>query len=528
MKARWVAQAMSVAMVLAFNAGAFEGILVNTMWRERGTSTPPERNLYRAGSGFGGKLIKYTIVDDGPKKIKIAQVDTLTDLVSSYGRINLEGTKVAFIHWNATLKNNQLSGAGDQCYLSVMDIDGSNLQDLIEVACPFGRPNYDWPEGDWIYYEKYGKRPSDGKMRGSNQIWRVNVNTKQNEMFTCQTNGIGQLWNLDASGNFQAGAFDGGYYNGSNIPLASCFPAPGGKLMDCAFFWHDLNTQERIPWDGGCNMAISATGRYLISHEDGGHKTLNPKRWYHGENNGLYFIDVSGRSGLELGIKVDEELLAWSGETDITFQNSERPMWSNNSDQWMMQEFGDSKGTHKGGADCWLINWCDSIALKVTDNEGLFNGYHHQSTAGDFWVKPPAGEEGKIQTANGSWVDIEGSHLLPMDDPYDEPSKPLSPAPSMTPGEYAASQDPSKINSTWDAWEWGESCQPLPVLFDPLEGTSTHSNTRGTRNLQGSVSPRKVFRPRAGNLTGGRLLVTDKSNALYNLRGRLIESPAKK
>ena len=367
-------------LLFSANALAVDGFAVSVAWRTAGypwAPTVPECCVVGRG-----QLVRFDI-----KNSAVTTIDTLIDrdqFLVEYPVINLDGTQIAFIRSRYSVQSGKLVNAG-QCYLSVINKDGTGLRNLVAIAdppgdamCQFGAwcgtlAPLDWPAGRDIYYVN----PSAPR-----EIWRVNVDQpSQNVKVVAETNAFRRFsLSLDAKHMGEQLLNVGG-------SAIKSFPGLAGEVGNC-----------------GCNGAGSASGKYLLNY-CGWHGTL--------------FFTCSGTLPGPQNIQI-WEIGNWSGAE--LCRSSTQPVeshcggelmhWSVNSDKW---------SSHWPGIDGWadgihygtnhvLVNWIDkqAIALRVypkvsgSDAGALFYGDY----GGDFWVSGPAN---CYEDVKGNWVPVGGT-----------------------------------------------------------------------------------------------------------------------
>jgi hypothetical protein len=351
--------------------------------------------------------------------------------LAQYAALNFDATKVAFFRWGIVpivrsgqyaypdRPANQYTATyfSDSNWISVVNIDGTGLRNLVAVDWPDLQPGeccaaLDWPYGDWVYYEKPTK---------SAEIWRVNVNNPLLHEFVVKLKGDDSAENSNF-GNLVplflrrfSLSFDSklcaaqmiNYVNNT----AFCFPPPNGDKSQCD------------PSDGGvagCNISVSASGHYYGHYLWAGHCAAEIRYW-----------DGTSAGGIN----------AQNYQTS-TYCGSELIRWSVNSDQWFMQSTSnDGKVLTEG----WASGVNQSIANPVTKEKfkTSSNGSGRDNTAGDFWIE--TANLGKYQDWSGNWIAVQ-------------PPRPLDRTPSTAPGTPEASvTGPHIAQLTWSAASDAES-----------------------------------------------------------------------
>jgi hypothetical protein len=90
--------------------------------------------------------------------------------------------------------------------------------------------------------------------------------------------------------------------------------------------------------------------------------------------------------------------------------------WSTNSDKWYCVMPAGCREVTCGGNQV-LVNHLDQKAIMTTHNpnypvEICQSATVVAATAGDFWVKPPAGSEGKIEDTLGNWIAVSTNTVI--------------------------------------------------------------------------------------------------------------------
>jgi hypothetical protein len=337
-----------------------------------------------------GHILRATIRADA-----VASLDTIyNQTYAKYPVINLSGTKVAMYRYEARLQNGAVVDLDKPRHISVMNIDGSNLRDLatFSAADVAGGGEYfiilDWTVGDWIYYTMpRHKSPND-----SCPIWRVQAdNASSNQhVYTYNPQGWANFarWDITADGKRSSlmGNWTDGYSNTCTDFPPTHAPVPAG--MTGGYYANVCC----------CNISCSASGRYVTRFIDGGHVNVFLGRW--APNDLLSVKDLNTVPLTSISAWAKENVGAGMGMTH----------WSTNSDKWYCVMPAGCREVNCGGNQV-LVNHLDQKAIMTTHNRNL-PGVECQSaivvaaTAGDFWVKPPAGSEGKIEDTLGNWVTV--------------------------------------------------------------------------------------------------------------------------
>jgi hypothetical protein len=156
---------------------------------------------------------------------------------------------------------------------------------------------------------------------------------------------------------------------------AFCFPPANGDITTCWPSDHGV---------GGCNMSISAGGRYFAHYLYGEHCNTEIEQWI-----GLPTASINqGHS-------------SFSGQC-----GSEMIRWSVNSDKWLCQIYssGVLDQTWTSYANQIIMNRLDGTKIRTSSNAantGLCND------AGDFWIDGGTSTAGKYEDSNGNWTAVD-------------------------------------------------------------------------------------------------------------------------
>ncbi len=398
MIARCASTCVVVLLTLAGACLGVDGISVTSMYRQvsfRNIELGPERRI----SGDAGRIVRYYIDDN-----QVTSHDTLSDRIVNTVRMNPEGTLIAYWYRGKRLIDNKLVDDKDGCYISTMDIDGNNVQDLVKTPCPGSYPQLDFPLGGYVYYQK--EDPANG------EIWRVNVNDPTDHELVCDL--------VDKNSSDNQKYYLHRFNLSSNVKYAAsrrwASPFAGGWMGNWCHAWppQDCNpTKESTGQIPGCNNTISVTGKYVAYYNGGSHGFIfvDINNWNSGDRTILDYFE--GHKG---GIDIKLDILTWMGDTTIQLNGGNWPNWSTNSDKWFIQRVGiwQNKGSLGGGTQQVISNFIDKDAFIPTNNPVIDQDadMHYASEAGDFWVKPPTGMEGCLETDTGNWVDIDGKDCV--------------------------------------------------------------------------------------------------------------------
>ncbi|MBW1810165.1 MAG: hypothetical protein JRJ87_18350 [Deltaproteobacteria bacterium] len=312
---------------------AVDGVSVTAHW------SGSNENLY----GGYGQIVRHDIVNN-----------VVTDHTVLYplnaeqpGRnpvINFDGTHVAFLRQDGRILVVPIAG-GDPT--------------VLQSAQSHGEACLDWPQGDWIYYNKGGfSQPS-----GSKLLHRVNAFTDQDEFVLTFKKEDGTTdsgtWRFHIAADNQKAA----------IRPDDTNPHPAGCIT--AF---DLVNDTHLRTD----RSLGAVGDYRCS------TGIDPLGVYFSEGNVQHSgVTVHLWSDLsEVKTFLWEDARLWGPDTSDTGISHNRNAWSTNSQKWMCIHVGWGNRGFRG-ANQMLINWDDQeriVASTNTDNSYEFDD------AGDFWV----------------------------------------------------------------------------------------------------------------------------------------------
>jgi len=378
---------------------AVNGIAVSTSCFHTGAlPSPGSQHTLR------GAIVKFTIQGNS-----VSRCDTIFKYsqggVGQYPAISYDGTRVAFFRWGVSVVKQggelrwvQRPGPlpnpnyfPDTNWVSVMNIDGTGLKNLVMVGPPTleggeGYAALDWPCGDWIYYEK----PTN-----SGEIWRVHCqNPLLNELvvkFIRRPDLVPDDWDSQHMGDYTlmfrrfSLSADGKLCGAQMIRYvnntAFCFPPAGGDISTC---WpSDHGT-------GGCNMSISASGHYFGHYLYAGHCNTELNYW-----------DGKPTSS------INQQNSSFSGHC-----GSEMIRWSANSDKWLCQIYSDGTldGSWNSYANQIVINRMDGTKILTSNNPA---GTGMCNDAGDFRIEASGANMDAYEDQNGAWVPI--SPVVPRD-----------------------------------------------------------------------------------------------------------------
>ena len=387
---RLIALLSTVFLVLGVSpARAINGVGVYCAWHDPFSADDiwsPENGFYR------GPILKVTIQNN-----QVTRRDTLFKQVGEYPALSFDGKKVAFFRWGMQLSYSGggyhiVSGtASNPCYLSVMNIDGSNLQNLLQTAAPGdwtinseGDAVLDWPVGNWIYYEKPCK---------SGEIWRINSqNPSQNEK-VCGYNlnpalkdGI-RRWDLSLDGKWsavQCWQKTGWMFGG-----ITAFPLTNNDPMQ--------TTRAGLP---GCNQSVSCGGNYVAHYITAPHSECTVQNWVKATAS----FDWSKTTNHNIG-----DLSSWGAGTIVVpgHGGADLIRWSVNSEKWFMRAIGwcDQADAMALGSNTIAVNWVDHQAFNMSQTHQPSScasvPLSECAEAGDLWIDFGAANADKWEDAAG-------------------------------------------------------------------------------------------------------------------------------
>lgn len=283
--------------------------------------------------------------------------------------INLTGTQVAFFKCIGK----------SAAYVTLMDIDGSNERDLAQLPTTDGyngKGYINWPAGDWIYYSRGGD-----KSDGSQELWRVNVESGVNESYATFDR---QIWQTQMSADAQRM-----HITKSGTDRYAVSLSPGS-----------ISLSESNKVGGGCGAALSPSGLWRLNYNNAGHTDLTFVHWDTDEKQAFNIPDYNAWS-------VTRKMAIDCKGLDITIGggHNDAPRFSANSDKWIVTGRGwPGKPNFGRYSSCSrnqvLINWVDRIAVPTTRHfrscesddycsNSEVSDSTHDLESGHFWVKAP-------------------------------------------------------------------------------------------------------------------------------------------
>jgi len=375
---------------------ATNGFAVTTVSRWTQSGNIPENTFGMQwgieGLDMPGKILRATIRNDS-----VASIDTIYKTTyAKFPVINIPGTKIAMYRWEAQLQNGSVLYYNNSRHISVMDMDGSNVRDLVS----FPKAGYtdncmllDWSRqggNDWIYYTwPHRKYPDD-----TVSIWRVRYDdsTTNQHMYTYQSaNWLNATrWDISANG---ARSTLQGYWTNGYTSTGTDFP-PVQEVVPAGFGGYYANICC-------CNIACSPSGLIIGRFIDGGHANVWMSQW-----DPVDIKKVSRETGVSLST-----MSTWAKQNVGSGMGMLR--WSTNSDKWFSVMPAGCRDAQCGGNQV-LVNTIDKKAIMITHHPNYSTAPTNATvvtfaTAGDFWVQGPAGTEGKYEDTLGNWLTIGGS-----------------------------------------------------------------------------------------------------------------------
>ncbi len=351
-----------------------------------------------------GKMVTHQVVN-----AKVVSSDTVLDYMALKPSLDINGERIGFFREDVKVVNGVVSGEDLNCHISVVNVDGTGLEDLVAVDCPGRYANLDWPIGEWIYYEKCDESLNQN-YRGSGEIWRVNAQTKAHEFvvdYCSAANYSDQKmlrWNLSADAKWAAVQLRGsgwGSVDQTGI-RGHAFPPPDGNT------WVDAGNVSV-----GCNLTISSTGLYMAGYKGSGHDVLWIYEWPdHTPSEKLSHIEVGTQPNGGI-TREDQASCAGIASVDSVGGGANFIKWACNSDKWCIEQATVYGGVNFSyGTYALYTNWVDKeafvppqILTPQRDGGGRIPGeIYYQNCAGDFWVKPPEGLRGAVETISGEWI----------------------------------------------------------------------------------------------------------------------------
>jgi len=387
--------AVAAAIVVGLTpqiAAASDGIAVGVMYRSAmQKSIIAEANIMGGYAQTIGKIVKYTIKNDA-----VAQCDTIYKQTWARSPVlSPDGSRVAFIRFDAQTVGVQLLPGGGKMHLSIMDIDGRNVHDIMSFTTSsgdLGRIDPDWPSGEWLYYlsPNYSNGYEVCKVKPADSTSRQSVFAYGQIRFSSWSISIDQSKAVIVS----AKCVDprSGYDSKDWCIIPHTFPPssePGrGNLTPDCF--------------SGCMATMLCSGTYYEHFYSDTHDKFRINSWAPPSQ------CLSGTTVL------CTDMAAMLGATtQTTGCLLEGVRGSTNSDKWVCVE-GYAKTCFndigRNGSVLMLVNWVDKKTIMlsghrltdyVSDTQPVL-----AERPGDYWVA--GGPVGCYQNSEGTWTRIPG------------------------------------------------------------------------------------------------------------------------
>jgi hypothetical protein len=409
-----MALALAAFLLPIADALAANGFSVTVRWRydcSGWTSTFPESMDMEGCSGIErGTLVRFEIQNN--QVVKTDTVIPMTTALCQYPAISLDGKRIAFFRWGCVvgkdasgkdaLLNQNLPGK-----VSVVDIDGRNLRDLVNLpVAPSFDAALDWAADGWIYYIK-PRAGSNFTFRNGYEVWKVNpnaANPASTDQLVFADPACGYMRRFSMSQDATRMAQQTYPLPGTDCAtcpyvcsttLAQCFPPKA--INDCV-----------ITSIGSCNAKISPSGNFGGGFCGGWHDYTEIRSL-----SGSHAALVTCVQGSRCNVPTASQ---WAGFNLAGGTGGvEQLCWSTNSDKWICEDVM-YNNNYKRGKLQYIINWIDKQAIVTTrtpDNppgptgDPVRGTVSHLAFTGDFWVRPPAGFDYAYEDTSGNW------HQLP-------------------------------------------------------------------------------------------------------------------
>jgi len=359
------------------------------------------------------KLVVVTVSNGA-----VTSTDTiLRNQCISHPTWSFDGTRIVF--------------AGDGKGMYIVDADGKNMKTIwSDMVFGFGSDmqNISWPAidgGKWVYFHR--KDATHGG-EGTCAIWRVNVEdtTKKEMIFDYMPGdnwctGVGacmRRWSVSADATYAV-------YHVYMLRQNNMGPDGGPH-----FFPQLSNGRLAVPQcvdpgnycDYGCNLAVSASGKYIY-HFEGSHTGIYFHKWNHaqtGPGTQTGFLNIgTGASG---SLDQFKDIETWLQPATIADKESFAcVIWDRgaaNSDKIVTTIVGyrytaDYMEGSSGGNGV-IIDWVDKKATLITNNpkppvtNPLPNGQKLKVIEPpDFFVT--GGKSGCYEDSAGNWIPVPGA-----------------------------------------------------------------------------------------------------------------------
>jgi hypothetical protein len=351
-----------------------------------------------------GNILRYNIASNA-----VTSRDTIYNSRRSgyaqYPTFSYDGQHVAFFRWGIYDSTGiKTGGSKDSNWIAVMDVNGSNLRNLVKIAQPALNASMDWPmpkgDGNWIYYikPKTGGRQLYAKACEGNELWRVNAdNPTQNAKVTAYP-----------AGTVAAPAWERRFSLSLDSKYAAVQPMYSTPIVNIAMNFSPLNADGWASCTdtvtlSGCNICVSTGGNYVAHYNDVYHRKVFMYKWDHAAH---ALILCGADPCFIFGL---DDLPAWTSNA-ITFDadaGAEQIRWSVNSEKWLCRWIGcwGDADNMRFGSNQLLTNWVDHQAIKTSNNAKPTsstdcNTIMWGTDAGDLWVTGPVGQ---IEDTTGAW-----------------------------------------------------------------------------------------------------------------------------
>jgi hypothetical protein len=408
MKLAIVALALCLA---ASNSFAVSGRSVSTFHRAEGTPKPPEAGLpgnNNSNSHYNvGAIVRYDIVNN-----KVVRCDTIVKMSTAmcqYPMLSLDGSRVAFFRWPYRAVNNTLQAiAGDSPRISVVDISGKNLKDLVTLpTIPGSTSCLDWAaDGTIAYAYPRADCPQNAdyqECRSGDEIWTVNA---YNANPASTNHRVLQIPSCEYVHRFAVTlALD--RYSLMNYGLGNATCSMGGA-HGVYYCWNAQTSANTLGSFGGCNTKVSCSGAIAFGFCSTPHTLCCGGSW-----TGSKYQELPGSTDQYWQTHTNAILASsWAGFPMGSNAGVDLYEWSANSDKWYSLELCWVYNCWTAGGNQLLVNWINQQAIMTTRNpiaSSLDQGCWPLSGAtsvnasdGDFWVQPPSAQY------DYAWEDTSG------------------------------------------------------------------------------------------------------------------------
>jgi hypothetical protein len=341
--------------------------------------------------GGYGKIMRYDIVNGVVAKSSV--IYNGTD--ARYATISPDGQHVAFFRKSGTLA--LIPAAGGTPVDLVTGLSGNSVWQC----------SVDWPVGDWVYYGQNTKpppSPTTFSWGGNNEIWKVNIKTKQT-MFVTKFYVDPSLLPFTLTSATHA----------DNHALDVCISNDGLKISAAehrGWITDSLAFTWGVKAGAGDPANTSVIYRENLDNFVGDYLdlALSPDgntMFVEGEKGDIGFIkwDRSFLRGLNLVNLAGFNALAASGISSAGVARNGH--WSCNNNNWIVEHINLKNGSGVDASSQALINWVDAQIIFAP-------GYlaNTSTEGGDFWVSTttpvvPA----RVEQKSGGPRDVRISYL---------------------------------------------------------------------------------------------------------------------